>query len=64
MVMGDERNRWAPDGVQFPMIDRWHDPIQQWARDRGLDFLPDGLLPAWTRTLAPAPAPAATAPAL
>ena len=34
------------------MIDRWHDPMQQWARDRGLDFLPDGLLPAWTRTLA------------
>jgi hypothetical protein len=34
------------------MIDRWHDPMQQWARDRGLEFHPDGLLPAWTRTLA------------
>src|SRR5215204_5107826 len=34
------------------MIDRWHDPMQQWARDRGLEFHPDGLLPAWTETLA------------
>jgi hypothetical protein len=34
------------------MIARWHDPMQQWARDRGLEFHPEGLLPAWTRTLA------------
>ena len=33
------------------MIDRWHDPMAQWARDRGLEFLPDGLLPPWTQTL-------------
>ena len=34
------------------MIDRWHAPMQQWARDRGLEFFPDGLLPPWTETLA------------
>ena len=34
------------------MIDRWHDPMAQWARDRGLEFLADGLLPPWTQTLA------------
>ena len=34
------------------MIKRWHEPMQQWSRERGLEFLPDGLLPAWTRVLA------------
>ena len=34
------------------MIKRWHEPMQQWSRERGLELLPDGLLPAWTRVLA------------
>ena len=34
------------------MIKRWHEPMQHWSRERGLEFLPDGLLPAWTRVLA------------
>ena len=34
------------------MIKRWHEPMQQWARERGLELLPDGLLPPWTRVLA------------
>jgi hypothetical protein len=34
------------------MIERWNDPIEQWARDRGLEYVPDGLLPAWSAALA------------
>ena len=34
------------------MIKRWHEPMQKWSRERGLEFHPDGLLPAWTRVLA------------
>ena len=34
------------------MIKRWHEPMQHWSRERGLEFHPDGLLPAWTRVLA------------
>ena len=33
------------------MIKRWNDPMQQWAQGRGLEFLPDGLLPPWTGAL-------------
>ena len=34
------------------MIERWNEPIEQWARDRGLEYVPDGLLPAWSKVLA------------
>ncbi len=34
------------------MIERWNDPIEQWARERGLEFAPEGLLPAWSQVLA------------